>query len=791
MGMLQPTQDAELINRKASKKGKTDKDLLKRNKIIESEPDTEKREMETDSKRPTQNPTELNLQPVKFQCQISFQFDLASLICLVVGIATRFYNLTQPHSIVFDELHYGKYVSLYMKRTFFFDSQPPLGKQLIALAAYIGGYTGDFKFVAIGAAYPENFPLFAVRFIPALCGALLPVSVYYLLLQLGLKQLTAATAAFLILFDNALLTQSRFILMEPMLLLFSVFGLYCLLKFIRCRESPYTFAWFAWLIVGLFSLTAAVCIKFVGLCSLLLGFYVVWRDMWSLVANKNLSIWSLVSQALVRAVVLFAVPVALYLSLFHVHLSILNKAGPHDSVMTSAFQASLEGGLASITKGQPLQIAHGSQITLRHSHGRTCWMHSHAAVYPVRYPDKRGSSHQQQVTCYSFKDVNNWWIVKRPSRSDLAVSRPIDAIKDGDIIQLVHGMTSRALNSHDVAAPVSPQNQEVSCYIDYNISMPAQNLWRVDIINKDQVGDVWHTIESMVRLVHVNTSQALKFSGKQLPDWGFNQHEIVTDRVVIQDDTVWNVEEHRYTKSDDQKERERDMVHAEMIPTRPTTLSFWDKIVELHMKMLFSSSDTLQDHMYSSQPLDWPLLSRGIAYWVNTTTNAQVHLIGNVAIWYSGTIAIFSYCVLLVWYLCRMRRKIYDISADEWARFDLVLEIALFGYGINMLPYFCVERTLFLHHYLPALVFKIVLLAAFTEHALTVARSCRWSNLIYWPLQILFASWLLMILYVFVQFAPLSYGCSSFTVQQLLSLRWRDSWDFIMQRSALDVDMLL
>jgi dolichyl-phosphate-mannose-protein mannosyltransferase len=118
-----------------------------------------------------------------------------------------------------------------------------------------------------------------------------------------------------------------------------------------------------------------------------------------------------------------------------------------------------QGGLASITRGQPLEVAHGSQITLRHSHGRTCWLHSHAHVYPIRYPDKRGSSHQQQVTCYSFKDVNNWWIVKRPRRNDLVVSQPVDAIRHGDVIQLVHGMTSRALNSHDVAAAMSPQNQ--------------------------------------------------------------------------------------------------------------------------------------------------------------------------------------------------------------------------------------------------------------------------------------------------------------------------------------------
>ena len=33
--------------------------------------------------------------------------------------------------------------------------------------------------------------------------------------------------------------------------------------------------------------------------------------------------------------------------------------------------------------------------------------------------------------------------------------------------------------SHDVAAPVSPLHQEVSGYIDHNVSFPAQNLWRL------------------------------------------------------------------------------------------------------------------------------------------------------------------------------------------------------------------------------------------------------------------------------------------------------------------------
>ena len=172
----------------------------------------------------------------------------------------------------------------------------------------------------------------------------------------------------------------------------------------------------------------------------------------------------------------------------------------------------MQGGLSSIIKGQPLEIAHGSQITLKHTHGRACWLHSHTHNYPITYPDGRGSSHQQQVTCYSFKDVNNWWIVKRPSKNDLIASDPIDKIKHGDIIQIVHGMSSRTLNSHDVAAPMSPTNQEVSCYINYNVSMPAQNLWKVDLLNKDDTDGVWHTIISNVRLIHVNSSQALKVS---------------------------------------------------------------------------------------------------------------------------------------------------------------------------------------------------------------------------------------------------------------------------------------
>ncbi|XP_055299560.1 protein O-mannosyltransferase 1 [Sitodiplosis mosellana] len=736
--------------------------------------------------------------PHKFR--ITFEIDVISITLFVVALCTRFYRLSEPNNIVFDELHYGKYVSLYLKRTFFFDQHPPLGKQLISAVANFVGYNGNFTFSQIGTEYTENVPIFWLRFVPALCGSLLVPIVYQLLRQLKLSVWTATLGGVLIIIENSLVTQSQFILMEPMLLMFSILAILLLLKYQQCYDQltettsiPDRFDLIvSMLLYGVLSaicFTCALCIKYVAIYSCLLGMFIGLSQVWQMLGSRQNTNISIALQVIFRSLVFVAVPIAVYLAVFWIHLAVLNKAGPHDSVMTSAFQASLEGGLASITKGQPLNVAHGSQITLRHTHGRTCWLHSHAHVYPVRYADKRGSSHQQQVTCYSFKDVNNWWIVKRANKDDLVVENDeVDVIKHGDEIQLIHGITSRALNSHDVASAVTPQSQEVSCYIDYNISMPAQNLWKVDILNKASEGNDWHTIKSHVRFIHIVTGAALRFSGRQLPDWGFNQHEIVADRNIDHMDSVWNVEEHRYTKTADQRERERQMVKAEMIPTKPTSLTFFEKFMEIQFKMLWpSASEAVQTHMYSSEPLDWPLMSKGIAYWVDKNSNAQIHLLGNVATWYSGVASLLLYVTLLSIYLLRRRRFCYDIDEHTWVQFNRCGEILFAGYLLHFLPYFFVERTMFLHNYLPALVFKIMLLCFMIEHIHDVVRQLFKSEKITLYYRIGICVWLVGTFYVFQKFSVLTYGLlqidgHAITADDVIALRWKDTWDFIIHK---------
>lgn len=239
--------------------------------------------------------------------------------------------------------------------------------------------------------------------------------------------------------------------------------------------------------------------------------------------------------------------------------------------------------------------------------------------------------------------------------------------------------------------------------------------------------------------------------------------------------------------AEDQKERERQLLNAEMIPTAPTVLSFWQKFKELQHKMLWHT-EPIQSHMYGSEPLEWPLMSKGIAYWVAKTSNAQIHLIGNIIIWYSATAALFVYAALFTVYLLRRRRLCYDLDAAEWRRFQLAGELFFAGYLLHFLPYLFVERTMFLHNYLPSFVFKVMLLCFVIEHVWlvlckwTAASASWWSSGLRLVYQAAILGWLAGVAVVFERFLVLSYGTTRLSADDVVALRWKDTWDFILHK---------
>ncbi|XP_033115663.1 protein O-mannosyl-transferase 1-like [Anneissia japonica] len=702
------------------------------------------------------------------------------LACLTILAGfLRIVGIENPRGVVFDEVHFGQFTSLYINRIFFFDVHPPLGKLLLALSAYLSGFQGNFLFDKIGEEFPPTIPLWYLRLLPAIFGSLLVPAVYQLVLAIGFSHGAATLAGFLVLFENSLIIQSRFMFIDSMLLFFSVLSVLSLLMFKQQKHRPFSLAWLFWLTCTGVSMVCCMSVKYNGIFTVLIVMASVCLDLWRLIADRSVELRQLLYQFSCHVGLLIVLPVIIYISIFFVHLTVLNRSGPHDDWMTSAFQASLQGGLSSITKGQPLGIAFGSQITLRPTHGRTCWLHSHAHTYPMRYPDGRGSSAQQQVTCYSFKDVNNWWLVKDPQSTSLIVDSKPRVIKHGDVIQLVHGISGRTLNSHDVAAPMSPYCMEVSCYVYYNISHPAQNLWKVDIVNRETEGSIWKTIKSHIRLVHMNTSCAIKISGSQLPDWGFNQFEVAADKVVSQEATIWNVEEHKYTRLYKEVEGEDVEVGPEEgygIPDKE--LSMWEKFMELQWKMLAANMDVIKEHEYSSVPLEWLLMERGAAYWMDSQSNAQIYFLGNAVTWWTSTITIPIFATIMLVLVIRWRRQCKDLNNAEWERM-LQSSILLFGgWLLHYLPFFIMDRTLFLHHYLSALVFKIILLAVTVEIIyIHVLRSPNLRNVFL----SLLAVWCTSVFITYLNFRPLTFGNKSLSMSQLHSLQWLDTWTFLVR----------
>ncbi|XP_042083797.1 protein O-mannosyl-transferase 1 isoform X2 [Haplochromis burtoni] len=680
---------------------------------------------------------------------VTAQVDLLLVLVSLLAFWTRLSHLSYPNAVVFDEVYYGQFVSLYMKRVFFIDdSGPPLGHMILAFGAYLGGFDGNFVWNRIGAEYPSTVNVWSLRLLPALCGALCVPLGYLLTLELKFSHLSALGAAVLLLLENSLIVQSRFMLLESVLIFFVLLAFFSYLRFHNAPSSSWSR--YNWLILSGVSCGAAVGVKYMGLFSYLLLLVVASLHTWKLIGDKTISHMNVCVQSVHRVLCLVVVPVLLYVFWFYVHLSFLNRSGPHDQLMSSAFQASLQGGLSRITRGQPLEVAYGSQVTLRSSVSQPipCWLHSHKVNYPIRYDNGRGSSHQQQVTCYPFKDVNNWWIIKDPGRQQLVVDTPPRPVRHGDVIQLVHGMTSRFLNSHDVAAPMSPHTQEVSGYIDFNVSMPAQNLWRV-------------------------------LSGVSLPDWGFRQLEVVADKLfkAHSSSLEWTVEEHRYGTSQEQKEREAEL-HSPTHIDVDRKISFWAKFVELQWKMLTVKQEE-SEHKYSSSPLEWITMETNIAYWLHSSTNAQIHLIGNPVSWGVANLSLLAYQLLAVVYLLRRRRGLKDVPDGVWDQFVCLGCVCVGGWLVNFVPFLLMDKTLFLYHYLPALCYLYLLSPALLEHAHThlLSSVTHQRALCVGALAVL-----LSIFLTYRTFCPLTYGSPELSAHQLQGLKWRDTWDILYRR---------
>lgn len=162
-------------------------------------------------------------------------FTVAALVGIVaLGAVLHFSRLSYPAQPVFDERHFATYAADYAVGQAFFDIHPPLGKLIFAsvlsffpraslhnapflVTKGINKETGEIEQVDRGSDYGD-FPYVSLRAVSALFGIALPLAVYAFLRAIGVGTVGSLLGAALLTFENALLLETRLILMDGMYL---------------------------------------------------------------------------------------------------------------------------------------------------------------------------------------------------------------------------------------------------------------------------------------------------------------------------------------------------------------------------------------------------------------------------------------------------------------------------------------------------------------------------------------------------------------------------------------------
>ena len=112
------------------------------------------------------------------------------------------------------------------------------------------------------------------------------------------------------------------------------------------------------------------------------------------------------------------------------------------------------------------------------------------------------------------------------------------------------------------------------------------------------------------------------------------------------------------------------------------------------------------------------------------------------------------------------------------------------GYLFHFVPFFFYDRTLFVHHYLTAYIYKIMLTAFVVSHVhevicskLVVDYNQKLSTILRGILIAAILIWLYAVFHTFQSLSVFSYGTMPLTADEVRSLRWKDTWDLIIHKS--------
>ncbi|KAK4216253.1 family 39 putative glycosyltransferase [Rhypophila decipiens] len=681
-----------------------------------------------------------------------WEWVIAPLIFTALAFFTRFYKIGLSNIVTWDEAHFGKFGSHYLKREFYFDVHPPAGKLLVGLSGYLAGYNGSFEFKS-GETYPENLNYTFMRQFNAFWGAVCVPMAYWTAKELNLKRPAVWLVTLMVLCENSYTTISRFILLDSMLLFGTVATTLCWAKFHGQRRRSFEKEWFFWLFMTGLSIGFVTSVKLVGLfVTALVGLYTI-EDLWNKFGDTKMPVTDLAAHVIARVLGLIILPLLVYVLSFAIHFAVLTNTGPGDAQMSSLFQANLRG--TEVGRNSPLEVALGSRVTIKNMGYGGGLLHSHVQTYPE-------GSGQQQVTCYHHKDANNDWFFY-PNRREADYDADADPrfIGNNDVIRLLHAQTGRNLHSHEIAAPITKADKEVSSYGNLTIG-DEKDHWKIEVVSDAASRDrsKIRTLTTAFRLKHEVLGCYLRAGNVNLPQWGFKQIEVTCTKENKPRDqyTHWNIESH---------------INEKLPPGDPGQYKspFWKDFIHLNVAMMTSNNALVPDpdkqDDLASQWWQWPILHVGLRMcsWEDKIT--KYFLLGNPLVYWGSTAGLVIFASLVAWYTLRWQRGYRELSQDDVDMIHYAGIYPVIGWFLHYLPFVIMARVTYVHHYYPALYFAILTFGFLVDWFLR-NRTKVVQYTIYTLLDVTVIG-----LYIF--FIPICWGMTG-SNKQYAYMKWFDTW---------------
>lgn len=704
----------------------------------------------------------------------STKYSVWLYVVTAIAFVTRFYLIWYPKEVVFDEVHFGKFASYYLERTFYFDVHPPFAKMMIAFIGWLAGYDGAYKFDDIGESYITHpAPFLAYRSFNAALGTLTVPIMFQTMKELNFKAVTCAFAALLVAVDNAHVIETRLILLDAILIFFVALTFYCYVRFYKTQlRAPLSWDWYLWLHATGLSLSFVISTKYVGVMTYAAIGSAVAVNVWQLMdIRAGLSLRKLFGHIIKRLNGLVFAPFIVYLFWFWVHFAILCKSGTGDDFMSAEFQETLgDSPLAKESK----QVNFFDVITIKHKDTQV-FLHSHLAQYPQRYDDGRISSQGQQVTGYSAEDPNNQWEIIPTTEFP---SRKGNAVHLNEPFRLRHILTNTYLLAHDVASPLYPTNEEVTAVPEEEANGPSmhQTIFTFQSLKKDSKAVV-KTKGTVFRIFHVDTVVALWTHNDQfLPAWGFEQQEVNGNKKITDSENNWFVDS--IINIDEERKA--------FAPKEVKSLPFFTKWTELQRSMFEHNNKLSSEHPFASQPYSWPGSLNGVSFWTKDAEKKQIHFIGNIIGWWLQVVSLAIYVGVVIADLLTRKRSYFALGKITREKIYGPLMFFFVAWAWHYLPFFLMARQKFLHHYLPAHLIACLFTAGLWELILSECKSLDpeedeelpgsqfevTPEIKYKALYMFFAFMTVGILWFFIYFAPLTYGNVGLSPIEVENRRW-------------------